>query len=226
MGVLPALNMSRQYTTSFWTIEAPPSGTKEVYADGKAKIATILKAAGWLKIIVVHECSADGYHHYHAVAQAGKPLRVLRLQQKLQRDMWYQKKNGSKVSVRAFGPRAGHEGWADLRSYVVDKKYKITENCDQDYLEIVVAVFDSAKLYLMEKVIPTQDDFIKALCTDQSVCNIKNDLTFYGAYIRLGRVDRIEFKKRYGCYWDMSGGGVRLGERIGPNASEKDPGDS
>ncbi len=122
MGVLPALNMKRQYTLSFWTIEARQGMGECVYTDGKLKIAAILKKAGWTKIIVVHECSEKGYHHYHAVAGAEKPLRVFRLQQTLQKELGYPKPGGTKLSVRAFGPRPGREGWTCLRSYVLEKK--------------------------------------------------------------------------------------------------------
>ena len=132
MGVLPACKVKNQYTLVFLTIEADPALGKD---EVKLRLSTVLKTEKPKDLAVAYEVSAGGYRHAHAVMRFESARRVTALCKKVSMYMHFKKENGKAVSVRAFAPRRGGEGWTDLVSYVTEKKHKIGEVCD-DQVEI------------------------------------------------------------------------------------------
>ncbi len=123
MGKLPACKPSNKYRMLFWTVEASPEMSKEAAKEELLRCATSFAPT---HVMCGYEIGESGYRHLHLVTMWEQPQRWRAMQKMIQKRMWFKKENGAGISVRAFHPRPGTEKRSDMKSYLTDKKYKVT----------------------------------------------------------------------------------------------------
>lgn len=123
MGKLPACKSNGKYRMLFWTVEASPEMSKEAAKEELLRCAASFAPR---HVMCGYETGETGYKHLHLVTMWDTPQRWVTMCKTIKKRMWFKKADGAGISVRAFYARPGTEKRSDMKSYLTEKKYKVT----------------------------------------------------------------------------------------------------